>query len=136
MRLKKRFREFWCFTRYEASMQFLRGNAAPLAAITAQEAVLFDPRRQLHYGYAAVVEANNKAATLYDKVEWNHFLTDYSKVFRRQKRAEWVGIQRARARLAATGEWVEFEFFVVEHFTYEGGDWKLLLRFTSPIAEA
>lgn len=132
MTLKERFAEFW-LVRTHASDEFLRGNALPLARITARfgQVVLFDPRGCMHVGHSNVVTANYRAAKQFVGVRKNVFSP--IDIHYGEDVVHWVGTQHSEVLRVDTGEWVGYEQCMVEHYLLEGDDMKWTLRYATPL---
>jgi ketosteroid isomerase-like protein len=114
--------------RIEAADAYVRGDAAPLGAMVAQElpATFFSPRGDATKGAPEVAERYQRDAQSFEpggsnKIEVLQMATSGDVAY-------WVGFQRARARIKGAPEAQSFDLRVTEIFRREKGGWKLVHR--------
>ncbi|HEX4328281.1 MAG TPA: nuclear transport factor 2 family protein [Burkholderiales bacterium] len=113
--------------REAAAGAYVRGDAGPLGRIVAHasSATFFGPGGGIEQG-AMQVYARYEADAAQFSEGRSHF--EILQIGANDGIAYWVGIQRASARMARTGQPVGMSLRITEIFRREGAAWKLVHR--------
>jgi ketosteroid isomerase-like protein len=131
-----RFQQF-LRDREQASLDYVRGHAAPVLALAACEhdASFFPPTGGGVHGTQAVRERYEKDAAAFDeRTESSSF--DIFHCAADQSIAYWTGLQYANVRMKGVDELMPMKLRVTEVFRKEQGSWRLVLRHADALSEA
>jgi ketosteroid isomerase-like protein len=121
--------------RTRASVAFVNGDIAPLAAISAatSPATFFGPNGGVVQGADDVNEANAKGAQAFESGESTF---DVLHMAASGDVAFWTGLQHAKVKFAGKPDTVTMALRVTEAFRREGGRWLLVHRHADPLVDA
>lgn len=130
-------REFEAFmTRREAAARaYVRGDAAPLAALAAlhDPATFFGPGGGHRNGARDVLETYTRDATAFEEGSETHF--EILHMAASGGLGYWTGFQHARARMRGRDEPIAMKLRVTEVFRREAGTWRLVHRHADMLSE-
>ena len=122
--------------RLEAATAYVGGNAAPLAAVAAQDlpATFMGPGGGAVHGTQEVLARYTRDARIFEAGGATEFEILEKAVG--DTVAYWTGFQKARVRMHGKPDVMPMKLRVTEVFRREGGDWKLVHRHADSLAEA
>lgn len=113
--------------REQAAQAYVNGDAAPVEALTSDEAAtFFSPRGDVVEGPAAVKDRFVRDAASFDAGGETHF--EVLQVAASGDLGYLVGLQKATARLNGLGAPVAFDLRITEIYGRQNGVWKMLHR--------
>jgi ketosteroid isomerase-like protein len=121
--------------REEAARAYVRGEAAPLAQLSARtgDATFFGPLGGSVQGAQAVFARYESDAKSFAPGSDSHF--EILHMGASNGLAYWVGFQKASAHMQGRAEPIPFNLRVTELFRRENGEWKLVHRHADALAE-